>query len=40
LLGFGKVEFKQSSEGLGVQLPAQKPCEYGYALKVLGRGLV
>ncbi len=40
LLGYGRVEFKQSLEGLGVELPANKPCEYGYALKVLGRGLV
>jgi alpha-L-fucosidase len=40
LLGYGKVEFKQSSEGLEVTLPGQKPCEHAYGLRVMGRGMV
>jgi alpha-L-fucosidase len=40
LLGYGKVEFKQDSDGLGVTLPGQKPCEHAYALKVTGKGIV
>jgi alpha-L-fucosidase len=40
LLGYGKVEFRQGSEGLEVMLPGQKPCEYAYGLKLMGRGLV
>jgi alpha-L-fucosidase len=35
LLGYGeKVEFRQSSSALRVQLPAQKPSEYAIALKI------
>jgi alpha-L-fucosidase len=40
LLGYGKVEFTQSSEGLTVTLPGQRPCEHAYGLKVRGQGLV
>jgi alpha-L-fucosidase len=36
LLGHGKVEFMQDSEALKVKLPAQKPCEHAYALKLSG----
>jgi alpha-L-fucosidase len=35
LLGYGdKVQFRQSSSALHVQLPAQKPSEYAIALKI------
>ena len=40
LLGRGKVEFAQEGDGLKVMLPGEKPCEYAYALKVMGRGIV
>ncbi len=40
LLGAGKVEFTQETDGLKVALPGTKPCEHAYGLKVMGRGLV
>jgi alpha-L-fucosidase len=40
LLGSGKVEFKREDDGLKVTLPAQRPGEYAYALKIRGRDLV
>jgi alpha-L-fucosidase len=40
LLGYGKVEFTRDEVGLKVMLPAQRPCEYAYALKISGRGMV
>jgi alpha-L-fucosidase len=40
LLGYGKVEFTQGADGLTVRLPAQKPCEHAYGLRIMGRGLV
>ena len=39
LLGHGKVEFSQDAEGLKVSLPAQKPCDHAYALKLSGTDL-
>ena len=37
LLGFaGKLVWTHDGKGLTVQLPAEKPCEYGYALKITG----
>jgi alpha-L-fucosidase len=37
LLGFaGKIDWKHDANGLTVQLPAQKPCEHAYALKITG----
>ena len=39
LLGHGKVEFARDDEGLKVRLPAQKPCEHAYALKLEGTDL-
>ena len=40
LLGHGKVEFTQETDGLKVALPGMKPCEHAYGLKVMGRGIV
>ena len=41
LLGFGgKVQWTRSAEGLKVQLPSEKPCNYACALKISGSGLV
>jgi alpha-L-fucosidase len=40
LLGSGKVDFKQDSDGLTVTLPGSKPCEHAYGLRVMGQGLV
>ena len=41
LLGFsGKVQWVHSAEGLKVQLPSEKPCDYACALKISGSGLV
>jgi alpha-L-fucosidase len=40
LLGYGKVDFKRHSEGLKVILPAQKPCEHAFTLKINGSNLV
>ncbi len=36
LLGHGKVDFTRDNEGLKIHLPAQKPCEHAYALKLSG----
>jgi len=37
LLGSGKqLEARQSADGLAVQLPADKPCDFGFALKIEG----
>jgi alpha-L-fucosidase len=37
LLGFpGKVQWAQDEKGLTVQLPAKKPCNHAYALKIEG----
>jgi alpha-L-fucosidase len=40
MLGIGKVEFVQGGDGLVVKMPGRKPCEHGYGLKVMGRGIV
>jgi alpha-L-fucosidase len=40
LLGYGKVNFSRDEEGLKVTLPAQKPCEHAYTLKIDGTDLV
>jgi len=37
LLGFGKVDFTRDNDGLKITLPAQKPCDHAYALKLSGR---
>lgn len=40
LLGHaGALKFTRGAEGLEVALPAQKPCEFAYALKITGEGL-
>ena len=40
LLGHsGELEWKQTADGLVVNLPAQKPCEHAYALKISGNNL-
>lgn len=40
LLGFdGKLEWKQTPEGLAVTFPAKKPCDYVYSLKLEGTDL-
>ena len=40
LLGHaGQLQWTQEAEGLVVQLPAEKPCEYAVALKITGEGL-
>ncbi len=37
LLGHaGKLEFTQSADGLKVNFPADKPCDYAYVLKITG----
>ncbi|MGA3181892.1 MAG: alpha-L-fucosidase, partial [Verrucomicrobiota bacterium] len=37
LLGHnGALEFTQDAEGLKVNMPADKPCDYAYALKIAG----
>jgi len=37
LLGFpGRLEWTHDMKGLTVQLPVQKPCDHGYALKITG----
>jgi alpha-L-fucosidase len=36
LLGYGKLEFIVSSDGLKVNLPQQKPCNSAYVLKING----
>ena len=32
----GKLKFKRDAEGLKVKLPADKPCDYAYTLKITG----
>jgi len=40
LLGYkGKLQWTQDDSGLTVTLPAAKPCEYAYSLKITGRDL-
>ena len=40
LLGHaGALVWKQGGQGLEVSLPAEKPCEHAFALKILGAGL-
>jgi len=40
LLGSSEpLKWKQSSEGLVIQLPASKPCRYAYAFKIVCRSL-
>jgi len=37
LLGHdGKLEFTQDEQGLKVKLPAERPCDYAYALRITG----
>jgi alpha-L-fucosidase len=36
LLGHGKVQFTRDEDGLKVTLPAQKPCDHTYTLKISG----
>ena len=37
LLGFpGKLKWTQDTDGLKVELPTEKPCDYAYALKIAG----
>lgn len=37
LLGHGgKLEFTQDDQGLKIKMPAQRPCDYAYALKITG----
>ena len=39
LLGYpGKLDWKQTADGLQVTLPAEKPCDYTCALKILRHG--
>ena len=41
LLGHdGKLEWSQTDEGLVVTLPAEKPCDYAFTLKITGQKLV
>ncbi len=40
LLGFGgKLEWTQTAAGLAVTMPAAKPCDHAYTLKIAGKGL-
>jgi alpha-L-fucosidase len=40
LLGHkGQLKFTQDAQGLKVQMPASKPCDYAYALKITGLNL-
>jgi alpha-L-fucosidase len=40
LLGHkGKLKFTQSASGLVVSLPAQKPCDFAWSLKITGTDL-
>jgi alpha-L-fucosidase len=40
LLGYsGKLDWKQTAEGLAVTLPAQRPCEHAFAFEITGEGL-
>jgi alpha-L-fucosidase len=37
LLGHvGKLEFTQDEQGLKVKMPAERPCDYAYTLKITG----
>ena len=35
----GKLPFTQTADGLAVTLPAAKPCDYAFALRITGTGL-
>ncbi|MBO9620469.1 MAG: alpha-L-fucosidase [Niabella sp.] len=39
LLGAGKLTFKRDEQGLKIDLPAQKPCDHAYALKISAKGI-
>jgi len=40
LLGHeGKLQWSQTAEGLVATLPAQKPCQYAFTLKISGEQL-
>ena len=39
MLGHGKVPFVRTADGLVVTMPAQKPCDHAYALKIEGLDL-
>ena len=39
LLGYGKVKFVQTADGLEAQLPTAKPCDIAYVLKIKGLDL-
>jgi len=39
LLGAGEVKWTHDADGLTVQLPPQKPCDYAVALKITGEDL-
>ena len=32
----GALQFTQDADGLKVKFPAEKPCDYAYALKITG----
>ena len=34
LLGHGQVDFKKDDEGIKVNFPGKKPCEWAYTLKI------
>jgi alpha-L-fucosidase len=39
LLGFpGKLKWTQDTDGLKVELPPEKPCDYAFTLKIAGLG--
>ncbi len=40
LLGRGRVDFKRAEDGLQISLPAEKPGDHAYVLKLSGKGLV
>ncbi len=41
LLGYpGKLDWKQTEQGLVATMPVQKPCDYVYGLQIAGRGLM
>ena len=40
LLGYpGKLSWTQTTQGLNITLPPNKPCDFAYAFKIAGRGL-
>ena len=39
LLGYGKVDFTTSAEGLKINLPAHQPCENAFVIKIEGLNL-